>query len=87
MSGLAVHSTRMALAQAVKDSITAEMERQGISQRRLARELGMSQQYFWRRISSAERADLEFTPSEIERIAAVLGVPATAFLALAAAST
>ncbi len=70
----------MALAQAVKDSITAEMERQKMSMRHLARELGMSQQYLWRRLSTADRADLELTPSEIERVAEVLGVPVTTLL-------
>ncbi len=74
----------MALAESVKDSITAEMNRQGVSQRQLARRLGFSQQYLWRRLSMAERADLEFTPSEIERIADVLGVPVTKFLPIAA---
>lgn len=70
----------MALGRAVKDSINAEMTRQGISQRELARKLGFSQQYMWRRISTAKRADMEFTPSELERIADALGVPVTTFL-------
>lgn len=76
----------MALSQAVKDSIIAEMNRQGISQRRLARELGMSQQYCWRRISTAPAADQEFTPSELERVAVVLKVPAAKLLRTAAAN-
>jgi len=65
----------MALSRAVKDSINAERLRRGISMRKLARDLDMSQQYLWRRLSTADRADLEFTPSELERIARVLGVP------------
>lgn len=70
----------MQLAQAVKDSINAVMRQQGISQRELARKAGFSQQYLWRRLSTAERADLEFTPSELERVAEALGVPVTQFL-------
>lgn len=70
----------MALSQAVRESITAELNRQAVSQRELARRLGFSQQYLWRRLSVAERADLEFTPSELERIAEVLGVPVSQFL-------
>lgn len=70
----------MALSQAVKESITAELNRQAVSQRELARRLGFSQQYLWRRLSDAERADMEFTPSELERIADALGVPVAQFL-------
>lgn len=70
----------MALSQAVRASITAELTRQAISQRELARRVGFSQQYLWRRLSDAERADLEFTPSELERIADALGVPVAQFL-------
>lgn len=70
----------MALSRVVKDSINAEMKRQGISQRALARRCGMSQQYAWRRLSTAERADLEFTPSELEQIARELNVPVSKFL-------
>lgn len=76
----------MALSEAVKASITAELNRQGVSQRELARKLGFTQQYLWRRLSIAETADLEFTPSELERIAAALGVPVAQFLASAAAA-
>lgn len=70
----------MALADSVKNSITAEMIRQGVSQRELARKLGLSQPYLWRRLSTAETADMELTPSEIERVAEVLGVPVAKFL-------
>jgi transcriptional regulator with XRE-family HTH domain len=70
----------MALAQAVKDSIIAEMKHQRVSQRELARRVGFQQQYLWRRISSNKRAHKEFTPSELELIADALGVPVTTFL-------
>lgn len=70
----------MALSQDLKTSISAEMTRQGISQREMARRLGWSQQYAWRRLSVHENADVEFTPSELERIAAALDVPVTTFL-------
>lgn len=77
----------MELAQAVKRSINAELERQGISQRELARKCGFSQQYTWRRTSLAERADLEFTPSELELVAKVLGIPVQKLLPTAVART
>jgi transcriptional regulator with XRE-family HTH domain len=70
----------MALSQDLKHSIGAEMTRQGISQRELARRLGWSQPYAWRRLSVHENADVEFTPSELEAIADALGVPVTRFL-------
>ena len=69
----------MALDRVVKDSINAELKQQKMSQRQLARRCGFSQQYAWRRLSTAERADLEFTPSELEKIADVLGVPVSRF--------
>lgn len=75
----------MALNKAVKNSIHGEMTRLGMSQRRLARELGMSQQYVWRRVSDDPKADKEFTPSELERVAKVLGVPVADLLSTAAA--
>jgi transposase-like protein len=70
----------MALSQAVKDSINAELERQGVSMRELARRVGMGQQYLWRRVSTHERAGKELTPSELERVAAALGVPVARLL-------
>lgn len=71
----------MALTEAVKDSITAEMTRQGISQRALARKLGVPQPYVWSRLSRSDKAKVEFTTSEIERIAEALGVPVAQFFA------
>ncbi len=76
----------MAFSEAVKASITAEMNRQGVSQRELARRLDLSQQYVWRRLSIADAADMEFTPSELEQIAGVLGVPVAQFFAAPAAA-
>lgn len=70
----------MALSQAVKESINAELERQGVSMRELARRVGMGQQYLWRRVSSNERANKELTPSELEKVAAALGVPVARLL-------
>jgi transcriptional regulator with XRE-family HTH domain len=71
----------MALSKTVRQAINAELTRQGMSQRELARKLGFSQQYLWRRLSPAVRADMEFTTAELDRIADVLGVPVTTFLA------
>lgn len=65
----------MALSRAVRQSITEEMARQGVSQRELARRLGLGQRYVWRRTSSNTKAALDFTPDEIERVANALGVP------------
>lgn len=70
----------MALSQDLKTSISAELTRQSISQRELARRLDWSQQYLWRRLSAHENADMELTPSELEAIAAALDVPVTKFL-------
>lgn len=70
----------MALSEAVKASIVAELNHQGVSQRELARRLGVKQQYVWRRISDSPAADKEFTPSEVERVAEALGVPVSRFL-------
>ncbi len=75
----------MALAEAVKHSIIAVMKHRGYSQRRLARELGWKQQYLWRRISLNSRADQELTPSEIEQIATVFGLPVEELLPARAA--
>ncbi|WP_427422715.1 helix-turn-helix domain-containing protein [Lysinibacillus fusiformis] len=71
----------MALSQAIKDSIHAELTRQQISQRELARRLGVRQEYLWSRLSRSEKAVVEFRPDEIERIADALGVPVALFLA------
>lgn len=65
----------MALSRAIKESIAAEMTRQSVSQRELARRLGVPQNYLWSRLSTSEKAVMEFTPSEIEQIAEVLNVP------------
>jgi transcriptional regulator with XRE-family HTH domain len=77
----------MALSQAIKDSISAELTRQHLSQRELARRIGWSQQYLWRRLSAHENADGEFTPSELEKIAAALDVPVAQFLPAAEPTT
>lgn len=70
----------MALSESVKTSINAEMKRKKLSQREVARRVGMGQQYFWRRCSTHPAANLEFTPSELERIAEAIGVPMSRFL-------
>jgi transcriptional regulator with XRE-family HTH domain len=67
----------MALSRAIKNSINAELTRQGMSQRELARRLGVRQPYLWKRVATGTRADKDFTPSELERIAEILDVPIT----------
>jgi transposase-like protein len=64
----------MALSRAVKESINAELGRQGVSMRELARRVGMKQQYLWKRVSLHNRADMELTPSELEQVAGALGL-------------
>lgn len=75
----------MALTEAVKDSITAEMVRQGISQRALARRLGVPQPYLWSRLSRSDKAKVEFTTGELEKVAEALGVPVAQLLTGASA--
>lgn len=70
----------MALTEALKRSINAELTRQSLSQRELARRCGWSQQYLWRRLALHDNADLEFTPSDLEAIAAALDVPISSLL-------
>lgn len=70
----------MALSESVRASINEEMKRRKLSQREVARRVGMGQQYFWRRCSMHETADMEFTPSELERVAEAIGVPVSRFL-------
>lgn len=74
----------MALSQAVKDSINAEMTQRKISQRELARRMGLKQQYVWRRLSANVRADMEWTPSELERVAEAIGIPVSRLLRIPA---
>jgi len=52
------------------------MAQQGLSQREMARRLGWSQQYFWRRIAGKH----EFSASDLEQVARVLDVPVDRFL-------
>lgn len=65
----------MAFNETIKESITLELSKRGRSMRWLARELGLGQEYVWRRLSFHERATSEFTPSELEAIAGVLDMP------------
>jgi len=63
-------------AKAVGDRVKAEMERQSIRQRAVAKRLGMSQGAVSRRIVGA----VPFDVAELEKLARLLDVPATYFL-------
>lgn len=58
------------------DAIKAEMAEQGISKLELARRLGWGRMRLTRRLFG----DAPLTVSELEQIAAVLGVPMSTFL-------
>lgn len=70
------------LSQIAATEIRAEMGRQRISQTHLAKKLGRSQTYVWRRLVGEVPFDLH----ELETVAEVLGVPVTRFVPDPAAS-
>lgn len=66
----------MTLAERIRSAINAEITQRGVSQRELARQLGWSQQYIWRRLAGR----YEISPSDVEQIAAALGVPVSTLI-------
>ena len=68
--------TAETLAGQIAREIRGEMGRQGITQESLAEQLGWTQRLLSRRLT----ADVPIDATEIEQIAAVLGVPVTNFL-------
>jgi transcriptional regulator with XRE-family HTH domain len=64
------------LAQIIATEIRAEMGRQNLSGRQLAEAVGLSQTMASRRL----RGLIEFRPSELDKIADLLGVPVTQFM-------
>jgi transcriptional regulator with XRE-family HTH domain len=64
------------LAEAIGCGVRAEMARKGLTQRKLAEALGMSQPQITKRIAGR----IEFRPSELEKAAELLGIPMTRFL-------
>lgn len=68
-------------ARAVGDRVKAEMERQSIRQSAVAKRLGMSQGAVSRRIVGV----VPFDVAELEKLARLLDVPVTSFLAEEAA--
>jgi transcriptional regulator with XRE-family HTH domain len=66
----------VALTDSVSVKIRAELERQGVSARELSRRLSVSQPYIHRRLNG----DVQFRVDELDKIAAVLGVPVATFL-------
>lgn len=63
----------------VSSNVRAEMARRGVTQARLAHQLGMAQQSLSRRL----RGDTLFSVDELLRIANVLDVPAGELLGVA----
>ena len=59
------------LTESVSAEIEAEMIRQSISQRQLARRVGWAQSQLWKRL----RGHVDYRTGELELIAAALGIP------------
>jgi transcriptional regulator with XRE-family HTH domain len=66
----------MAADDTVRRAIITKLETDGISQRQLGRMLGVSHNWVHRHLTG----DAEFTVSDVERIADVLGVPMSSLL-------
>jgi len=73
MNGYTVHTADVTLAERIRSAVNAELAQRGISQRELARRLGWSQQYAWRRLAGRQ----EMSPSDLEQISQELGVSIT----------
>lgn len=71
--------TATSLAQRVATEIRAEMGRQNRTMNGLARDLGATQPWLWRRL----RGNQPMTLDEVEQICRVLGVPAEEIIARA----
>ena len=69
----AVHTAAVTLAERIRSAVNAQLVQRGISQRELARRLGWSQQYTWRRLAGRK----EFSPTDLDQIASVLDLPVT----------
>jgi predicted XRE-type DNA-binding protein len=68
--------TTQGLAAFVAREVRAELARQRVMQRQAAEWLGISQPQFGLRLNG----EIEFRPSELDRLAEGLGVPVTTFL-------
>lgn len=66
------------LREQVAEEVRALMARRRISGVQLAKRIGKSQTYVWRRLSGETPFDVD----DLEALAGALGVPATAFLAV-----
>lgn len=69
------------LADHVVNAIQRLLDEQGMSASELARKMGVSQPYLWRRLSR----EVDFSVTDIELAAAILGVPASGLMPAAAA--
>lgn len=68
------------LSDYIAREVRAEMGRQRVTQSQVAQWLGITQPQIAARLAS----DIEFRPSELEKIADEMGVPVTTFLPTAA---
>jgi transcriptional regulator with XRE-family HTH domain len=64
------------LPEHVTSAIRAEVRRQGVSQRWIGEQLGLSQPQIWERM----HGEVEWRMSELERLAAAMHVPVATFL-------
>jgi transcriptional regulator with XRE-family HTH domain len=71
MNSGAVHTAVVTLAERIRSAVNAQLAQRGISQRELARRLGWSQQYTWRRLAGRQ----EFSPTDLDQIASALDLP------------
>ncbi len=69
------------LPEKVTIAVRAEVRRQGVTQRWIGEQLGLSQPQIWERL----HGEIEWRMSELERLAAALQVPVTKFLPVVAA--
>ncbi len=69
------------LPEKVTIAVRAEVRRQGVTQRWIGEQLGLSQPQIWERL----HGEIEWRMSELERLATALQVPVTKFLPVVAA--
>ncbi len=69
------------LPEQVTIAVRAEVRRQGVTQRWIGEQLGLSQPQIWERL----HGEIEWRTSELDRLATALQVPVTKFLPVVAA--
>lgn len=64
------------LPESITLAVRAEVQRQGVTQRWIGEQLGLSQAQIWERMHGV----VEWRTGELDRLAAALGIPVTTFL-------